>query len=150
MFNGMALRDQGKLAQAENALRKSVGYNSRDPECVFNLGLVLLDREKYAEAAETFRRVLEVEPSYSAAYVRLAECAQKIGDRPGAIRWLNDLLHYMPQSAEVHRQLAELLSAEGQRDEARQHLKECLRLNPNDVQARTLLEKAKAGNKTKP
>jgi Flp pilus assembly protein TadD len=56
------------------------------------------------------------------------------------VRALETAVSLMPQSAEAHRELGELFAREGRTTEAAAHLRQALQLNPQDAQARRLLD----------
>src|SRR5262245_11268144 len=66
---------------------------TEDPEndlCHFRLGQLLLEDNQHAEAAESFRRVLEINPYFSKVYQLLASSLLKLGRRDDAVRALTE------------------------------------------------------------
>jgi tetratricopeptide (TPR) repeat protein len=142
---GRLRRQEGKLAQAEAAVREGLRLNPSFAEGHFELGAVLLAARRYAEAAESFRRAVELEPADGAAYREWGRCALALGDKAEAVRRLRQAVQFAPQDAAAHRDLGELLAAEGRRQEAVGHLQDALRLKPDDRRARELLDRVEGG-----
>jgi tetratricopeptide (TPR) repeat protein len=65
---------RGKFSAAATLLRQLVRNNPGDAEAAYNLGLIALRLRQYSEAAEAFRKVLDVPNSpLPAAQIRLGE-----------------------------------------------------------------------------
>jgi tetratricopeptide (TPR) repeat protein len=151
VFMAQVRRKQGNLEEAEKAARSGLKHNPNYVEGHFELGVILVAQKRFADAAGSFRRVIELEPAHEEAYRALARCALAGGDRAEAQRCLAQVLQYTPHDAMTHRDLAQLLAEDGRRDEAVAHLQHALRLTPDDAKARELLEKLQGGKeKAKP
>lgn len=79
-------------------------------------------------------------------YESSAREAMQAGNFKEAIKFYREALEHDPQSFEVHRDLALVFVKEGNIEEAKAHLSEALRLNPDDQAARQQLEKLTAAN----
>jgi cytochrome c-type biogenesis protein CcmH/NrfG len=141
VFVGHVRRKQNKLEEAEKAVRTGLKHNPEYVEGHFELGLILVAQQRFADATASFRRVTELDASHGAAYRELANCALVEGNRAEAIRRLIEAVQYMPQDAEAHCELGQLLIQDGRRDEALVHLHHALRLKPDDRRPRELLDK---------
>ncbi|GBD32914.1 Lipopolysaccharide assembly protein B [bacterium HR33] len=75
------------------------------------LGRCLLDQKNDQEAAQAFRRVLELDAENVIALRALADISRRAGDREGTRRWLNRLLEVDPMNEEAKQEL-EALEAE--------------------------------------
>ncbi len=81
IFLGTIKARQGKLAEAEQIHRKATSCSDGSIEEAFhNLGLVLRGQMRMSEAADCFRRAIEIDPEYNAAIKALDDVvhAQKI------------------------------------------------------------------------
>ncbi len=74
---GAALLALGRLSEAEPQLREAVRLRPKDPEALFNLGVVLMRTGCADEAKVLLKRFLEVAPATYANARRLAERAQR-------------------------------------------------------------------------
>lgn len=75
VFLGVLLFQRGDLKGAEERLHlaiASITPEDRD-EAYFNLGGVLLAQKRYEEAAQCYRKALELDPEYKLAKIRLAD-----------------------------------------------------------------------------
>ena len=70
---GNACRAAGKLSEAETAFRKALQIDPNLSGVLNNLGLILYDQALYKDAANYFKRSLEIEPRQSDAYINLAK-----------------------------------------------------------------------------
>lgn len=87
------------------------------PGCIdtlLDLGCLLLDMNRLAEAGEKFRRVLEIESDHPEAHFHLAELAARQGREREAIATLRVTLRLDPEHPEARRRLAELYLGEGE------------------------------------
>ena len=64
---GIAYRQKGDLAAAEATYRRAISVSDRYPFAWYNLGNVLLDQGRRAEAAAAFDKTLALEPDFTAA-----------------------------------------------------------------------------------
>jgi tetratricopeptide (TPR) repeat protein len=133
--------NEGKWDRAEEAAREAVRLNPAFADGHFFLGRALLAQQRFAEAAESFRQVTELQPANGLAYREWARCAAGLGNRAEAAR----RLRYMPQDAEASRELGELLAEEGDREGALRYLRQAVRLDRKDARSRALLEQAERG-----
>lgn len=91
------------------------------PGCIdtlLDLGCLLLDMNRLAEAGEKFRRVLEIESDHPEAHFHLAELAARQGREREAIATLRVALRLDPEHPEARRRLAELYLSTDEKDAA--------------------------------
>jgi tetratricopeptide (TPR) repeat protein len=85
VYMGRLLARQGRLHDAEACFRLASQCEQGDVEDgVFSLGLVLRSQERFAEAADCFRKVLQSDPEYRLARWALRDvekCMGLAGDR---------------------------------------------------------------------
>ena len=77
IFLGAIKARQGKLVEAEEIHRKATSCgNGVIEEAFHNLGLVLRGQMRLLEAADCFRRAIEIDPEYEAAIEALEDVVQ--------------------------------------------------------------------------
>ncbi|MCL3880906.1 tetratricopeptide repeat protein [Marivita sp. GX14005] len=64
---GSANLGLGRLGQAETLLRRAIAADEADPGAWNNLGVVLMERNRHAEAAQAFRRAFALDNGQSVA-----------------------------------------------------------------------------------
>jgi tetratricopeptide (TPR) repeat protein len=69
----MILGDQERLAEAETAFRQAWERDDSNAKYAYNIGLALLGLGRLEEARGFFEKTLELEPSFEAARLHLAE-----------------------------------------------------------------------------
>jgi len=85
-------------------------------------GLVMLDRKRYPEAAEAFRRALALNPRDNGANTQLGRVLELQGDLKGAIRQYEIALESDPNSRATNYVLGLALLKQGQGQPAIEHL----------------------------
>jgi cytochrome c-type biogenesis protein CcmH len=111
---GMAYRDSGRIAEAEQAFRRAMELAPGNADYAAYLGeaLLLIGRdEPPPEAERLFRRVLELEPGNAQARYYLATMRDLRGDHRGAVDELIDLLGDAPPGASWEPQVREAVTA---------------------------------------
>lgn len=145
-----AYRGLGETAKAQEHLAKMgpVGVRPSDPmlDTIESLrtgerarlesGKRAYNAGRLAEAAEEFRRALEVRPDSVEARINLAAALSQQGDRAGAITRLREAVALAPANLTARFNLALLLSAGGPSPEAIEHLNAVLATKPQDAEAR--------------
>jgi tetratricopeptide (TPR) repeat protein len=110
----------GHAAEAETLLRKSLQHDPASVEARLELGNALAKQEQTSAAEAAYRQLLKQEPGYGPAYLALARCQRQKRSRE-ALTSLRLAVQYLPQSAEAHQELADLLAELGDVEEAAQH-----------------------------
>jgi tetratricopeptide (TPR) repeat protein len=87
-----------------------------------NLGRLVHEDGRVAEATSHYRRALQVAPSDPVAHYNLALALEDQGDIPGAVRQYREALRSDAGFADAHFNLGRLLDRLGQRSQAVQHL----------------------------
>lgn len=96
-----------------------------------NLGLLLEEQGRSAEAARHFLEAIRLSPTYAKAYVNLGLSLMK-RRQPGAEEAFLQALRFDPNLAIVHNNLGNLLMGRGDYERAVFHLREAARLAPQD------------------
>ncbi|MDB6132514.1 MAG: photosystem assembly protein Ycf3 [Verrucomicrobiales bacterium] len=80
LYAGIACHKMGRMDQAEDLLRQATRCPDGYPdEAFYNLGVLLLSKRCYHDAAGCFRRALEIDPDYTSARKRLADLISVMG-----------------------------------------------------------------------
>src|SRR5574339_682154 len=80
------LHEAGKLREAESIYRKLLDEAGPDALVFFNLGVLLEDMERKAEAAESYQAALQLDPRMADGHYNLALVCEKLGRPQEAIR----------------------------------------------------------------
>jgi cytochrome c-type biogenesis protein CcmH len=98
---GLALRDEGNFAEAQQAFRRAMELDPRNADYTAYLGemLLLTADSPPPEAERLFRRVLELQPGNPQARYYLATLKDMRGDHAVALDELIALLREAPESA---------------------------------------------------
>ena len=102
-------------------------------------GKIAFEAQRYAEAANEFRKAVEANRDSAAARVNLGAALTQMGDLNGAVEQFEEALRIEPGKANAHYNLAVLLARQSKHDEAIAHLRSALKVEPNDRSARFLL-----------
>jgi len=78
---GLALRETGQMAEAQQHLEKALEIRPNVPEVINNLGSVLVQQKKQAQAVELFEKAIVLRPNYARARFNLAEVLEKVNVR---------------------------------------------------------------------
>ncbi len=92
---GLALAAQGRPAEAEAALRRSLALDEARPESHFNLGLVLAPARP-AEALTHLERAVELRPVLTEGWYRMADVHWRLGRAGEAVAALRQALAVDP------------------------------------------------------
>ena len=83
---GYALHAAGRLEEAEAVYRSALKTCGPDPLLLYNLGVLLEDLERNAEAMECYRDAVRVDPAMADGHYNLALLCEKLGLAQEAIR----------------------------------------------------------------
>ncbi|MBI3988243.1 MAG: tetratricopeptide repeat protein [candidate division NC10 bacterium] len=145
-FLGQAYEQKGLLDEAVGVYQKIVGLDPQAMEPRLHLGQLFLRQEKFVEAFnqydavaerlinqgkpdsafELFRGILDVDPTYAKARVKLAELLVRAGD--------------LERAKEEFTQLAVFYAEAGRLDEERAVYEKILSIDPQDSLARSRLQ----------
>jgi len=128
----------GDVAGSENALRRALELSPRSPEANLHLGLLLVDTDREAEAAERLLRALDSDPSLAIAAYNLAILTGE-EDAEGAVRWAAWAFSVQPGNPDYAYTLAYYLDRAERSDEAIPVLASVLEARPAHAGACLLL-----------
>ena len=109
----------GRAATAEAWLRALVAQAPEDLNCLWLLGVALLDQDKLAESIATLERVTSLAPELAEARVDLARAYQRAGDGARARAQVRQVLEQTPQHHRAWLAYGDVLVDLGQYDDAR-------------------------------
>src|SRR5215208_1544981 len=115
--------DQSKANAREDAYRAN------------NLGVALLEQFKHKEAADAFRRALQLEPTLALARINLVIALFNIPDLPAAQKELQAASVLAPSAPQPHYLLGLLAKTQNRPEEAIASFQKVLRIDANDVGA---------------
>ncbi len=130
---GIALLNQQKLPEAEEALQQAAAKDPRNPRVWYNLGLVHRGEGKTDEAIADFQKVLKIDPTDPDAYYFLGTFYSQQQDYPKAIDAFQQALKINPLHASAEFGMGRALQRSGKTDEARVHLKRFEYLTHNKI-----------------
>jgi len=158
----MAYRGLGNAekVKAHMAQQGTVGVRVSDPlvdglqdlitgERVYlSRGKVAFEAQRYAEAANEFRKAVAIKPESVTARVNLGAALTQVGDLIGAAQQFEEAIRIEPGKANAHYNLAVILANQNKSEQAIAHLRSALSVEPNDTNARFLLAQQlkKSGN----
>jgi tetratricopeptide (TPR) repeat protein len=132
---GTVLLQQGRLPEAETLLREVVAANSAYPEAWHNLGLALVDQQKWDDARKCFEQALRFRPDHLADLINAAKAAIDGGRFDVAHRHLEAALGVDPDSTEPLHYLGMLAAVRGDLPTALTRFDAVLRRQPDHAQA---------------
>ncbi|MDR4500409.1 MAG: tetratricopeptide repeat protein [Nitrospirales bacterium] len=78
---GLALRDEGKLTEAREAIEESLTIQPYSPHVLNSLGIVLIQLKKPSQAITTFEKAITLQPNYARARFNLAQAYEQTNPR---------------------------------------------------------------------
>lgn len=99
----------GRLERARQLFLRELRNNPGDIPTLLDLGCLLVQMNRFAEAGEKFRRVLEMETDHPEAHFYLADLAERQGQTAAAMEQFVVVLRLAPQFAAARRRMAMLL-----------------------------------------
>ena len=115
--------NQSKPATREDAYRAN------------NIGVALLEQFKHKEAADSFRRALQLDPSLVTARINLGIALFNIPDLPAAQKELQAAIIAAPAAPQPHYVLGLAAKTQNRSEEAIAEFQKVLQIDPNDVGA---------------
>jgi len=101
-------RKNGKLAEAEDVLRKGLGFHATYLSAWVSLGRVLREQHKNAEAVEALTTALQVDPGNVVAARLLADAYLDLGEKVEAIKKYKLVHALMPSDEELQAKIDQL------------------------------------------
>lgn len=140
---GEALSVAGRNDEAESVLSNAATVRPKEPWFWYLLGIHRLKVEKYQEAIEPLQRSIELNPS-PMAYHALGSIYLRLGQKEQAERSFSKATLMYPGQQRfhsgVHVDLGKLYLRQGKPKEAREEWQLALRFEPNNAEARGMLQ----------
>jgi FOG: GGDEF domain len=130
---GICLAGIGKHAEAEHYFRQALANDPKDIMALYNMGHLCQTGGRLEEAAGFFRACRDNEPNHLFALVRLGQIAESRGDREEARRLYEQAADMPGGKSMTYRHFAKLCIADGNGDEAREHLHSAILHDPQDA-----------------
>jgi len=140
---GKCYADLGRFEEAEAVLRRAVG-GADDAVGFYNLGYVVEQRGRAAEAERLYGRALELNPGLAGAHTNLGTALARQGRFAEAVGHLAEALRLEPGSAAAYNNLGGVFLQQRQVDVASRHFRSALELNPEHADAHANLGAALA------
>ena len=153
---GLLLRWQQKDEEAIAEYRLAIGSAPKQVLARFQLGLFFFERKRYADAAETFVKTLQVAPDHKLAQYHLGEAAARAGAalQPATAaleRYLSlAVCNEDPQHADARFWLGRLFEQSGDRKGAVSAYRSVLEQRPRDRRAKQALKRVERAGKGSP
>lgn len=125
---------RGELEEAERWFRRALEVRADDPVALNNLAFVLGSRGDRS-ALDFGRRALAAAPYAAAVLDTVGVLNVQFGNRDEGIRQLESAVARSPADTPIRVHLARALIAAGRKPDARHHLEEASRLDPDDESA---------------
>ena len=124
---GLALRAQGKVAEAAASFRRALGINPDAAETHSNLGNVLMEQGHVAAAANAYARAVALNPGLAALHANLGDALWAQGKLADAEASHARALALEPGNADTLKSLALLALARGDAGLAMRRIHEAVR-----------------------
>jgi tetratricopeptide (TPR) repeat protein len=123
---------------------------SRDPRVLkrryFSKGTAYFAKGQYAEAAIEYQNAIQVDPKFSQAHYRLAQCYAEQAYWGGAYQEFSRTVEIAPGNLNAQIDLSHILLAAGKFPDARDHAEVVLKSEPQNAEAQILVADADAGS----
>ena len=133
---------QGRLDEAAAAFSQAVAIQHDHVEAITNLGTVLLDLQRPAEALEANRRALAIRPDSALAQGNLGKALQDLGRLDEAIGAYHQAIVMQPDNATVLTNLSAALLEQGEWETAAAASRRAIALAPDNIMAHANLGSA--------
>ena len=128
---GTRHRQRGEWAAAASCLRQALQLRPTMPDVASNLGYVLHEQGRLAEAAAVYEEALRLFPQQAEIHLRYGNLLRDAPQRSAeAQAQYARALEIDPKNTYVHSNLAQLLSEEGSVDLAAEHFAKSIALHP--------------------
>lgn len=142
---GNALSALGRNSEAIPHFREAVRLRPDFAAAYYDLGNALIALGRTSEAAASYAQAVRLRPGYTEARCNLGNALSSLGRDAEAVDQFEAALRSKPDDPLIHFDLAvSLLKVPGRVDDAVVHLREVLRLQPQNSWARQILERIEA------
>lgn len=127
--------DAGNPDRAASLWRSLDSLDRADALEHTRLGDAFARESRWAEAAEEYRKALEIEPEFADIRCRFGQALLELDQLEGAFTQLSEAIRINPRYADGHAFLGILLRRQGKREEARECFRRALEINPDHLVA---------------
>ncbi|KAL5521946.1 TOM70 [Sanghuangporus sanghuang] len=101
--------EQGNSVDAFAAFDRAIKYDSKDPDIYYHRGQVLFIMQEFKQAADNYRKSLELDPSFVFSHIQLAVAQYKANQLSDSMATFRKALKAFPQRSEPYNYYGELL-----------------------------------------
>lgn len=133
----VALRhhQQGDLEAAEKCYRQVIRMDPRNPDALYLLGSLLVQRERYAEAKTLLTQAVSLGPSNAMAHNNLGSVLQHMGNHEEALMCYERALELQPTYANALNNVGYLAFLAGDIEKAQDCYRRVLEMEPDHLDA---------------
>ena len=132
---GNALKDAGRLAEAEASYRQALALKAGDPVTHYNFGVVLQEQGRWAEAEAAYRQAVLLRPDLAQAHYNLGTVFEDRGQLAAAERCYRQAIKLAPEMIDAHYNLGTTLREMGNLDAANEEFVHVLQQQPDYLDA---------------
>jgi Flp pilus assembly protein TadD len=132
---GYAYTALKRSAEARAEYERAIALDPKMPEAYLNLGVLLLDKQEYAAAVAPLSKAVELLPAQSRPRSLLAIAQERSGDKEGAARSFESVLHLDPNDFAANEYLGELDLRSGKAAEAERRFRHALEIRADTPEA---------------
>lgn len=129
---GNALKDAGRLAEAEASYRHALALNAKDALVQYNLGTVLQAGDRGAEAEAAYQAAIALRPDFAEAFYNLATLLDEKGNPADAEACYRRTIALQPTHANAWNNLGLLLNRLKRFDEAEVACQQAVAIQPGN------------------
>lgn len=120
---------QENYPEAINCLQLGLKATEGHPELLWEIGRILIERERYSQALSYLMKSTEKQDDPSLAAM-IASCQLETGRQAEAVKTVEAALQKHPDSSLLHARYGHILEQTGQKEEALVHLGKAIELDP--------------------
>jgi tetratricopeptide (TPR) repeat protein len=132
---GLIEHRRGHADAAIEHIRMAIARDDQDPAFHHNLGNILRDRHRLAEAMTCYEQALALSPGSVDTLYNLGNTCQELGDPRRAVAYFERALRLRPDAVELYNNLGSAWQDLGRLDEAIGGYRKALALRPDSVEA---------------
>jgi tetratricopeptide (TPR) repeat protein len=133
---GNAYRQKKDWPQAKATLERALALNPDDPEANYTLGMVYAQQNDTGRAYDYLQKAIATRPAYPEALNNLGILYLRTHRLEDAIKSFEQSIRLAPAYDQAYLNLARVYVIEGNREKAKAVLRELLKQNPDDEQAK--------------
>jgi Tfp pilus assembly protein PilF len=130
---GVITHQRGNPAAGEDLIRRAIALRPNAARFHNNLGKLLAEQARWAEAAAAQRRAVELDPNYLGAYSGLGVALAKLGDLAAAEAAYRQALVRAPTDPGVQQAMGLFLQDSGRLEEAEGYLQAVVDRHPDSI-----------------